>query len=202
VTNSSSSLETLARAHGGLLTVGQAHAHGFDRQHLVRATRRGQLERVQRGVYRLVGADIAPFEAELEVQLRVPHAVIALGNALAFHGLTTFMPKTVEVSLERGRKMPALAYPRVKVYFDAAPIHRHGIEEHLLNGYTVRVYSPEKTLMDLLRRDRESLYAEGMQGYLTRPGRDFPALLQAARVCRVESRVLDLLRVEGSSAVV
>ena len=202
MTNPPATLETIAAQHGGILTVQQAEGHGVGRQQLIRALKAGWLERVQRGVYRLTSADIQPFEAELEVQLRIPHAVIALGNALAFHGLTTLIPKIIEISLERGRKAPNLEYPRIKTYYDAKAIHHHGIQTHRVNGQTLRVYSPEKTLMDLLRREREALFAEGMKRYLLQPKRDFVALLSAAKVCRVEGRVFDLLLVEGFNASV
>lgn len=202
MTNLPATLETIVSQHGGLLTVQQAEHHGFNRQSLIRALKAGWLERVQRGVYRLSSADIQPFEAELEVQLRIPHAVIALGNALAFHGLTTLIPKVIEISLERGRKAPLLEYPRVKTYYDPSAIHQHGIQTQAVNGQTLRVYSPEKTLMDLLRRGRDALFAEGMKRYLLQSKRNFPALLNAAQVCRVEARVLDLLLVEGFNASV
>jgi predicted transcriptional regulator of viral defense system len=202
VTHSPATLETLATQYGGFLTVQQAEQHGFQRQSLVRASQAGWLERVQRGVYRLSSAAIQPFESELEVQLRIPHGVIALGNALAFYGLTTFMPKTVQIAVQRGSKVPPLEYPKIKVYYDPADIYSANIQTHPLNGQLLRVYSPEKTLMDLLRRKQDLLFAEGMKRYLLEPKPNFPALLAAARVCHVEARVLDLLRVEGFNASV
>lgn len=200
MTNYQNNLKNLAIHYGGILTIQQVETHGFNRQALVRASQAGWFERVQRGVYRLTDAPIQPFEAELEVQLRIPIAVIALGNALAFHGLTTFIPKVVEISLQHGNKAPKLEYPKVIVYYDPPVIHRHGIQTHVLHGQALQVYSPEKTLMDLLRRKQDILFAEGMKRYLLNPKPDFPALVAAARVCKVEPQIINLLRVEGFNA--
>jgi predicted transcriptional regulator of viral defense system len=193
-------LEHLLETYEGILTVRQATQHGINRQTLVRATKSGMLERVQRGVYRQADAPIEPFESLLEVQLRIPIAVICQKSALAFHDLTTFIPKIVEISVPRDKKIPALEYPKTKVYFENKTIFEFGIEVHTLRGQTLRIYSPEKTLMDLLRRKQEALFAEGMKRYLLRPNRNLPTLLEAARVCRLEARVMDLLRVEGFNA--
>ncbi len=200
VTNFPPSLEHLLETHGGILTVRQASQNGINRQTLVRATQAGTLERVQRGVYRQADAPIEPFESLLEVQLRIPIAVICQKSALAFHDLTTFIPKIVEMSVPRDRKVPALEYPKTKVYFENKTIFEFGIEVHEIRGQSLRVYSPEKTLMDLLRRKQDILFVEGMKRYLLRPNRNLIALLEAARVCRLEARVLDLLRVEGFNA--
>jgi predicted transcriptional regulator of viral defense system len=200
VTDLSPNLEHLLETHGGILTVQQATKHGINRQVLVRAARAGTLERVQRGVYRQANAPIQAFESLLEVQLRIPFAVICQKSALAFHDLTTFIPKMVEISVPRHKKIPTLEYPKIKVYFENNAIFEFGIEVHGLRGQSLRVYSPEKTLMDLLRRKQEVLFVEGMKRYLLRPNRNLLALLEAARVCRLESRVLDLLRVEGFNA--
>jgi predicted transcriptional regulator of viral defense system len=200
VTNHPITLKALVTQYGGILTVQQAESHGLNRQTLIRASQAGWLERIQRGVYRLIDAPIQPFEAELEVQLRIPKAVITLGNALAFHGLTTFIPKVVEISLQRGNITPRLLYPKIKIYYTPALIHQYGIQNHQLRGQILRVYSPEKTLMDLVRRKQDILFAEGMKRYLLNPNKDFPALIAAARVCRVEDQIIDLLRVEGFNA--
>lgn len=200
MTHLSPLLEYLLETHGGIFTVQQATQHGVSRQTLVRATKSRTLERVQRGVYRQIDAPIQAFETLLEVQLRIPFAVICQKSALAFHDLTTFIPKIVEISVPRERKIPKLEYPKVKVYFENNNIFQFGIEVHELRGQSLRVYSPEKTLMDLLRRKQETLFVEGMKRYLLRPNRNLLTLLEAARVCRLEARIMDLLRVEGFNA--
>ena len=92
-------LNHLLSQSSGLITHKQATALGIDAHLLGRWVREGRLERVQRGVYRQVNAPPSGFEDLVEVQLRIPYAVVCLRSALSFHQLTTFIPKAVEIAV-------------------------------------------------------------------------------------------------------
>jgi len=61
----------------------------ISRVSLTRAVRRGQLERVGRGLYGLPGREVSAHGSLAEVARRVPKGVVYLLSALRFHGLTT-----------------------------------------------------------------------------------------------------------------
>jgi hypothetical protein len=134
------------------------------------------------------------------VQLRIPYAVACLATALAFHGLTTFIPKSIQVAVPRERKPPKLSYPPLEVFYFSPAQYEYGLEHHPLGKHQLKVYSPEKTLADLLRyRNQlgEDLFIEGLRNYLKRrnPRPDLSKLLQAAKICRVEKQLRPLLEV-------
>lgn len=114
---------------------------------------------------------------------------------MAFHGLTTFIPKTIHLAVPQKRKPPKLEYPPLVVHYFSETTYAFGVEEHRLSGHIIKVYSREKTLVDLLRLKEKSLFAEGLNNYLanTNPKPNLRELLEAAKVGRVEKRLRPLI---------
>ena len=77
--------------------------------------------------------------------------VLCLISALSFHELTTQVPHTIDIALERGTRKPRLDYPPTRFFWFSGPAFREGIETHTLDGVPVRIYDPEKTLADCFR---------------------------------------------------
>lgn len=193
-------LSKLFRQHGGMLTRQQVEAAGITPYLLTRWLRQGQVERLQRGVYRAVDSTMQPYEGLLELQLRIPYGVFCLGSALSFHNLTTFIPKRIQLAIPRKRKPPKLEYPPNEVFYFSEAQYHFGLERHTFQRHTLQVYCPEKTLADLLRYRHQlgqELFNEGLQNYLRRkkPRPDIQKLLEAAKVCRVEAVLRPLLEV-------
>ncbi|MBI1874658.1 MAG: type IV toxin-antitoxin system AbiEi family antitoxin domain-containing protein [Acidobacteria bacterium] len=98
-------LYELAEAQAGYFTAAQARAAGLHQVRLAQLNRRGDIERVTRGVYRLTRYPISPLgqymEAALWPQVRRPDAqgVISHESALAIYGLSDASPASVHVTL-------------------------------------------------------------------------------------------------------
>jgi predicted transcriptional regulator of viral defense system len=193
-------LGKLFQQYGGLITRKQVEAANLPPYLLTRWVRHGMAERLQRGVYRSVDGSMQPHEGLLEVQLRIPYGVVCLSSALAFHGLTTFIPKTIQLAVPRKRKPPKLEYPPTEIFYFADKHYSYGLETHAIANHDLHVYSPEKTLADLLRYQKQlggELFREGLKNYVQRkkPKADIHALLTAAKVCGVEAKLRPLLEV-------
>ena len=109
--------------------------------------RRGQLERVSRGVYAVPDVPGGAHRSLAEVALRVPNAAICLLSALEYHDLTTQLPFEVWVAVRSHR--PKLNGVRVQ-FFDA----RHfevGLETVEVDGVPVRVYNAARTVADCFK---------------------------------------------------
>src|SRR5436190_8972530 len=76
------------------------------RAYLGRLRARGQLERVDRGLYRLIGAPVTELHSVAQVASRLPHGTVCLLTALQIHGLTTEVPHAVWVMIGRHARMP------------------------------------------------------------------------------------------------
>jgi predicted transcriptional regulator of viral defense system len=167
----------------------EALAAGMTRYTLYSLRDRGVIEQVSRGVYRL--AELPPIGNPdlVTVALRIPDAVICLVSALAFHGLTTQIPHQVSFALPRASRPPALDFPPIAPHRFADAAYQAGVEDHLIDGVRVRIYSAEKTLADCFKfRNRIGMdvVLEALRFCMARKEFNQGDLLRYARICRVE----------------
>lgn len=124
---------------------------GISRQHLAQLTKRGVLERVGWGLYTLPDADRSIHHSLVEACQRVPHGVVCLLSALRFHGLTTQAPFEVWMAIPSIAAHPGEgSVPLRVVHFPPAAMVE-GVEEHVVEGARVRVFSPAKTVADCFK---------------------------------------------------
>jgi predicted transcriptional regulator of viral defense system len=192
----------LFEQHGGYLTSREATQAGWPSISLTRLLERGLIERPQRGVYRLRDTHtLEPRDAEaedlLELQLRFPYARACLTSALHLHGLTTTRPMALQLAIPANRRALPVTAPAVEIYYFTPPHYDTGVTQLDVGGRTLVTYTPEKTLMDLLRyapKFGRELYLEGLKNYLRHGNRR--ALTEAAKtagVWRDLSRDLEVL---------
>ena len=182
-------LLALFHQHGGYLSSRQVRQAGLPLKTVKRLTQAGRVQIVQRGVYQLLDVPAAPHADFLELSLRVPYARVALISALDLHGLTTTRPTRLQVAIPSNRTFPELLSPPVQVFWFPPEIHAAGMQDWSAAPLRFPVYSPEKTIADLLRLERRlgrDVYVEGLKNYLARPDRQVPELLAMARICGVE----------------
>jgi predicted transcriptional regulator of viral defense system len=149
----------------------------------------GALEVVSRGVYRLADSPLLGNPDLVTVATRVPSGVICLISALAFHELTTQIPHEVHVALPRGAEEPRLDHPPIKTYRFTGEAFTEGVETHELDGISVCVYSPEKTLADCFKfRNKVGLdtAVEAVRFYRERRSVKGDDIMRYATICRVQ----------------
>jgi predicted transcriptional regulator of viral defense system len=124
---------------------------GIPRVALTRAVRRGQLERIGRGLYGLMARSVSAHGTLAEVACRVPKGVICLLSALRFHGLTTQAPFEVWLAIGNKAAIPKIAYPPLRINRFSGVALTEGVEEHIVDGVTIRVTSVAKTVADCFK---------------------------------------------------
>ena len=118
--------------------------------HLFDARRRSASRTFPR-VYRL--AELPPL-GELDlvtIAKRVPHGIVCLISALAYHELTTQIPHEVHLAISRTARQPILDDPPLRIFRFSGTALTAGIETHSIEGVMVRVYCPEKTIADCFK---------------------------------------------------
>jgi predicted transcriptional regulator of viral defense system len=177
------------KKHGGILRTSHALRAGIHPGTLYAMRDSGTLEEVSRGVYRLAESQPLGNPDLVAVAARVPRGVICLISALAFHGLATQIPHEVHVALPRGAEEPRLDHPPIRTHRFSGEAFTQGVETHELDGVSVRVYSPEKTLADCFKfRNRVGLDTamEAVRLYRERRTVKVDALIRYAAICRAE----------------
>ena len=174
----------------GIIRTAEALRLGVHPRTLYALRDTGTLEQISRGVYRLADRQPVSDYDIITVAMRVPRAVICLISALAFHGITTQVPHTVSIALERGAEPPRIDHPPLTVHHFSHKSLTAGVEEQMMDGVTVRVYSPEKTLADCFKFRNQlgmDVVLEALRLYKARKSFDLGELLKYARICRVET---------------
>jgi predicted transcriptional regulator of viral defense system len=115
-------------------------------------TRAGALEKVGPGRYRLRQRARATERHDLVVAAAaVPSSVVCLVSALRFHNIGTQLPAEVWIAVPRGTRVPRLSFPPLRVVNIWPAVFDLGIQEHRVEGQTVRVYSLGRTIADCFR---------------------------------------------------
>jgi predicted transcriptional regulator of viral defense system len=176
------------RRHGGLLRMADAIRSGIHRRTLYAMRDTGQVEALARGLYRLAGEPPFGNLDLVTVAAKIPHGVVYLISALAYHEMTTQIPHEVCIAVPRNSEPPRLDYPPIRaVRLSPAP-YKAGIEIHKLDGVTVKVYSREKTLADCFKHRHEiglDIVLEAARMYKAQGRVNADAILRFASVCRV-----------------
>lgn len=166
--------------------------HGISRYKLYSLRDKGIIEQISRGVYRLVELPPVSNPDLVTIALRYPNAVVCLISALSFHEITTQIPHEVSIAIPRDSHQPSLEYPPLLVHRFSDKAFQAGIEEHQIDGVTVKVYSPEKTLADCFKFRNKigmDVVLEALKLYRGRKKFDHRKILEYARICRVEKIV-------------
>jgi predicted transcriptional regulator of viral defense system len=140
------------RKHGGSMRTRQALTGGIHPATLYKLVEEGQLVRLARGFYRLTSTQEFSNPDLAVAAVIAPDSVVCLISALAFHGVTTQIPRVVHLAVPRGQYAGLrLRTPPVKVYRFDAPTFAQGIEVHRIDGIPVRIYAVERTLVDCFK---------------------------------------------------
>ena len=176
------------RKHGGLLRTTAAIKYGIHPRTLY-AMRDGKaVEQLARGVYRLAGLPPLGNPDLVTVAIKAPHGVVCLISALAFHEITTQIPREVHIAIPRDSKCPRLEYPPTRAYRFPGKSYTEGIETRQLDGVPVKIYSPEKTLADCFKyRNKVGLDTaiEAVRLYRERKTVKVGEIMRFAGICRI-----------------
>jgi predicted transcriptional regulator of viral defense system len=174
---------------GGTIRTRDAIQAGVHPRTLYQLRDAGELEVLSRGVYRLTDQEQISDPDLVIVAKRVPQAVICLVSALAYHEITTQIPHAVSIALPKGSETPRVDYPPISVHRFSETALKEGVEVHQIDGVSVNIYCPEKTLADCFKFRNKlgmDIVLEALKFYKARKKFDLEKLIKYARVCRVE----------------
>lgn len=135
----------------GIITAHDLYEHGLPRRYLSRLVERGELERVDRGLYALSGHEVTEHHDLAVVAKRVPAGVVCLLSALRFHELTTQAPFEVWIALPPEAWQPKSDMVRLHTVRMSGEALTAGVEEHVVEKVSLRLFSPAKTVVDCFR---------------------------------------------------
>lgn len=118
---------------------------------IARMEKRGEVLRLARGIYQLPDQSVdANHELALAARM-VPSGIICLVSALAFHELTDTIPARVWMAIGSKDRKPAPAKLKMEIVRFPADTLGRGVEHHRIDGVSVPITNPAKTVVDLFR---------------------------------------------------
>jgi predicted transcriptional regulator of viral defense system len=176
----------------GILHARDLRAQGIPREYLWQLQQKGLLERAGRGIYRQPDWEVTENHSLVEAAQRVPRGVICLLSSLRFHDLTTQAPFEVWVAIDRKAHRPNSTRedhltPLNIVRFSGEAL-TSGVEEHMLEGVTVKIYSPAKTVADCFKYRNKigvDVAVEALRDCWQKRRASADELWRYAKICRV-----------------
>src|SRR5579875_1277593 len=135
----------------GVLRPRDLAGQGIPRVYLRRLYAEGVLDNPERGLYVLADVEVSEHQSLLEACKRVPQGVVCLLSALQFHELTTQAPFEVWLAIAANARRPKVLNPPLRIVRFSGQALTEDIEEHKIQGVTVKVYSPAKTVADCFK---------------------------------------------------
>ena len=161
---------------------------GITRARLTSLVRQGLVVRQARGVYAAATHSPTAAHSLAEVATRVPGAVFCLLTALRFHGLTTQSHGEVWIAISGKARRPRIGSPVLRVVRFSGPALTEGIEEHEVEGVTLRVTTPAKTVADCFKYRNKigiDVAVEALREFSHEYRGQATDLARCARICRV-----------------
>ena len=174
----------------GMLRPRDLARHDIPPDYLDRLYRLGLVDRVARGLYAWPDAEVSEHHSLAEAARLVPGGVVCLLSALRFHGLTTQSPREVWLTLPNKAWAPKARYPRLRIIRASGPALTAMVQGHRVEGVTVKIYSPAKTVADCFKHRSKvglDVALEALRDAFRGRKATMDELWAAARVCRMEN---------------
>ncbi|MFH1875097.1 MAG: type IV toxin-antitoxin system AbiEi family antitoxin domain-containing protein [Pseudomonadota bacterium] len=160
-----------------VITLKEARVVGIDPMTMTRAVRKGLIFRLSRGVY-TIDKDIMfdPLKKYLPIAVQFPSAVIALISALSFHELTDEEERKIWIALPHSKKVQG--QKNLKITRRSGLAYTLGIETHEIGKRVIKIYDPEKCIIDSFKYLTEEVAIKALKLYLKRKNVNIPKLLE------------------------
>jgi len=139
---------------GAFFRPSQVAEAGITRDQLRALVRRGTVEHVGRGLYRMGYAEPTEHYSLAMACARVPNSVVCLLSALRVHGIGTQAPAEVWLAIPHKARRPRLPGLRLRIIRFSGPAWTFGVQETAFEGVPARITTPARTVADCFRFER------------------------------------------------
>ena len=189
-------IRKISEDNGGVLLTRAVVDAGISKTYLLKFVRENQYEKIFNGVY--LAPDAWKDHLYL-LALRYPGMTFSHQVALYLLGMTDREPCVYTATVPAGYNSSGQKSEGMRIYTVKREwYHMGGTEVNTVFGHKVKVYSPERTLCDIIRagtdiemQDRQTALKE----YVVRKDRDIPRLMEYAKLFHVDNRIRQYLEV-------
>jgi predicted transcriptional regulator of viral defense system len=139
---------------GAFFRPGQVVEAGLTRDQLRTLVRRGRVEHVARGLYRMADAEPTEDYSLAMACARVPNSIVCLLSALRVHEIGTQAPAAVWLAIPHKARAPRPQATRLAIVRFSGPAWDLGVAQTAFEGVPARITSPARTVVDCFRFER------------------------------------------------
>jgi len=184
------------KKRGGLAGYNEVLKAGFNKAHLKKCLDSGEIQKVDKGLYRLSAGSSLSNPDLVAVSIKVSKGVVCLLSALAFHEATNEIPKCVDVAIVRGKHANKIKYPPVRYYRFSPKSWGAGVENDEIEGHQLKVYNLAKTIADCFKFRNKigmDVARDALKIAITEKGIKPKEIMRYAKICRVHSIIKPIL---------
>lgn len=181
------------KQNGGYISSAEAKEKNLYNQLLYEAEK-GTIIRVRQGIYALNEGLAKPM---IDVERLVPGGVLCMYSAWSHYGLSTQIPLSYCIAIERSRKVVLPDYPPIELFYLSSKVFELGVSEAIIEGFKVKIYDLEKSVCDAIKyRNRVGIdvSSEIFRNYLSRKDCDITRLYSYAIVMRIGKLTDELVK--------
>ncbi|MBZ0152998.1 MAG: type IV toxin-antitoxin system AbiEi family antitoxin domain-containing protein [Planctomycetes bacterium] len=154
--------------------------------------RRGVVERIARGLYRLASIEPSEHYTVAAACARNPNAILCLLTALRIHGIGTRQSPEVWLAIPHGTHPRRTEVAAVRTVKFTGVFLTAGVAQTRIEGVPARITNPDRTIVDCLRLqrwvDRETAVEAARDGMRNRVV-TASSLLRMAKTCGIADRL-------------
>jgi len=191
-------LRSVFDKNNGILTLDQAVYYGLTKESLRKAHLRGDLEKLNGGIYLL---DSSYSDELYTTQLRYSKGIYSHETAVMLHSLSTYSPFVYHLTFPRGYNLNDPEQQHIYPHHMTLDKIDIGIEKlESWHGNLVLVTNLERTVVDMLinKNAFPGIVDEMIDNYLWSEDKDIERLKEYAKIFgaekQVEEKVLDLVK--------
>jgi len=187
--NTENAIMKMARKTG-VVRAREIRKAGLHPEYLRKLCTSGHLIRTGRGLYVLADGDFTEHHSLAEACKRVPHGIICLLSALSYHEIGTQNPHQIWMAIDRAMRKPKVDYPPIRIFRFSGPSLKEGIEKIQIEGVSIRVYNPAKTVADCFKYRNKvgiDVAIEALKECWRSRRCTIDELVHYARICRVRN---------------
>jgi len=136
---------------GAFFRPSQLESLGISYDQLQTLVKRGTVEHVSRGLYRLVDAEPTEHYSLAAVCARVPECIVCLLSALSVHEIGTQVPHQMWIAIQHKAEPPRISGLDVCLLRFSGAAWTYGIQPTEFEGVPARITSPARTIVDCFR---------------------------------------------------
>ncbi len=156
----------------------------------------GLVEKVDRGLYRLVEADVSVNETIAMVAAAAPQAIVCLLSALRVHEIGTQSPRQVWLAVDRKARKPERLPAAARIVRFSGQMLTYGVVIQEMLGTQVRITSPARTVVDCFRYRNKigiDVALEAVHDAVRSRKATIAEIDRAAEVCRIQTVIAPYL---------